>query len=97
MKKSNRYIEGDLPNPGIEPVSPALAGRFFTTEPLGKPISSSSDLYLTREVSHYLFYHSPGLDRMTFSSLKTAKLTLTLWAFAPVHMHLLDFSQLFLL
>ena len=24
---------GDLPNPGTEPVSPALAGRFFTTEP----------------------------------------------------------------
>ena len=23
---------GDLPNPGIEPVSPALAGRFFTAE-----------------------------------------------------------------
>ena len=28
---------GDLPNPGTEPMSPALAGRFFTTEPLGKP------------------------------------------------------------
>ena len=31
---------GDLPNPGIEltpPVSPAVAGRFFTAEPLGKP------------------------------------------------------------
>ena len=28
---------GDPPKPGIEPVSPALAGRFFTTEPLGKP------------------------------------------------------------
>ena len=31
---------GDLPNPGIEPtcpVSPALAGGFFTIEPLGKP------------------------------------------------------------
>ena len=27
----------DLPNPGIEPMSPALAGRFFTTEPPGKP------------------------------------------------------------
>ena len=30
----------DLPNPGNEPVSPkalALAGGFFTTEPLGKP------------------------------------------------------------
>ena len=23
----------DLPNPGIKPASPALAGRFFTTEP----------------------------------------------------------------
>ena len=32
---------GDLPNPGIEPVSPvtpALAGRFFTTESPGMPI-----------------------------------------------------------
>ena len=28
---------GNLPDPGIEPVSPALAGRFFTTKPLGKP------------------------------------------------------------
>ena len=27
---------GHLPNPGIEPASPALAGRFFTTEPPGK-------------------------------------------------------------
>ena len=27
----------DLPEPGIEPVSPALAGVFFTAEPLGKP------------------------------------------------------------
>ena len=25
---------GDLPNPGIEPASPALAGRFFATESL---------------------------------------------------------------
>ena len=28
---------GDLPNPGIKPESPALAGGFFTTELLGKP------------------------------------------------------------
>jgi len=26
----------DLPGPGTKPVSPALAGRFFTTEPPGK-------------------------------------------------------------
>ena len=28
---------GDLPEPGIEPVSPASAGGFFTAEPPGKP------------------------------------------------------------
>ena len=28
----------DLPDPGIKPTSPALAGGFFTTEPAGKPL-----------------------------------------------------------
>ena len=32
----------DLPGPGLEPVSPALAGRFSTTAPPGKPYSSFS-------------------------------------------------------
>ena len=27
----------DLPDPGIEPASPVLAGGFFITEPPGKP------------------------------------------------------------
>ena len=35
---------GDLSHPGMEPVSPALAGSFFTTETPGKPIYSC---YLT--------------------------------------------------
>ena len=30
-------IPGDLPNPGIESVSPTLARGFFITEPPGKP------------------------------------------------------------
>ena len=30
---------GDLSDPGIKSMSPALAGRFFTTEPPGKPHS----------------------------------------------------------
>ena len=30
------YSPGDLPDLGIEPSSPALAGGFFTTEPPGK-------------------------------------------------------------
>ena len=28
---------GDLPDPGIKPTSPALAGGFFSSEPVGKP------------------------------------------------------------
>ena len=28
----------DLPRPGLEPMSPALAGRFLTTAPPGKPL-----------------------------------------------------------
>ena len=31
-------LKGNLPHPGMEPESPALAGRFFTTGPPGKPI-----------------------------------------------------------
>ena len=29
----------DLPRPGLEPVSPALTGRFSTTAPPGKPLA----------------------------------------------------------
>ena len=29
----------DLPRPGLEPVSPALAGRLSTTAPPGKPLN----------------------------------------------------------
>ena len=34
---------GGLPDPGIVPVSPALAGGFFTTEPPGKPHPNCSN------------------------------------------------------
>ena len=33
---------GDLPNPGIEPAPPALAGRFFTIVPSGKSLTKLS-------------------------------------------------------
>ena len=33
---------GNLPRPGVEPVSPALAGGFFTTETTGKPSITST-------------------------------------------------------
>ena len=31
-------LPGDLPNPRIQPSSPALTAGFFTTEPPGKPV-----------------------------------------------------------
>ena len=33
---------GDLPNPGIQPESPALAGRFLATEPPGLGLNISN-------------------------------------------------------
>ena len=35
-------IPGDLPDPGIEPASPASVGGFFTPEPPGKPTKNST-------------------------------------------------------
>ena len=43
---------GDLPDPGIKPMSPALAGGFFTTEPPGKPIRDTK-LYCGSKTHHH--------------------------------------------
>ena len=46
---------GDLPDPGTEPVSPAFAGRFSTTEPPGKALLSRySALLFVLDVDHFL-------------------------------------------
>ena len=50
----------DLPNPGIEPLSlasPALAGRFFTATPPGKPHLIT--------VTYTISENGPGPDRAT--------------------------------
>ena len=41
----------DLPRPGLEPVSPALAGRFSTTAPPGKP---PTILYVVKNKTKHL-------------------------------------------
>ena len=59
----------DLPRPGLEPVSPALAGRFSTTAPPGKPpkmflkhwtscIHFSCSSYFFNSHHLYLAYHN---------------------------------------
>ena len=48
----------DLPRPGLEPVSPALAGGFLTTAPLGKPTVWILRIILeTNETCGYFFEH----------------------------------------
>ena len=69
---------GDLPDWGIEPVSPAastLTGRFFTTAPPGKPIIYVQFSPVTQScptLCHPMNHSMPGL---------------------PVHHQLLEFTQ----
>ena len=49
--------QGDLPDPGIKPMSPPLAGRFFTTEPPGKLPPPPN--YLGADIMHRKRYSTP--------------------------------------
>ena len=52
---------GDLPDPGIKLMSPALAGRFFTTEPPGKLLSPQIWGHV-RAITGPRTIHPSGLD-----------------------------------
>ena len=65
---------GDLPNPGIEPLSPALAGRFFPTEPLGK--------------SHVSVYPPSKLHTFPQQTLKEWAILMIFLSFIPLPMSL---------
>ena len=59
---------GNLPDPGIKPVSlvpPALAGGFFTTEPLGKPLGMYNVLFCQERVFSLLSDSKPQLYSCT--------------------------------
>ena len=71
----------DLPGPGIEPVSPALAGGFLTTAPQGKSSSIESSFKFVMKVLNleyvftghfYLFFY----DSLTISILLILKIGL---------------------
>ena len=49
----------DLPRPGLEPVSPALAGRFSTTAPPGKP--SPSCFLWHFQKCHFLHFYTQSI------------------------------------
>ena len=48
---------GDLPDPGTKLASPALAGRFFTTEPPGKPREHC--VLVVQSLSHVRLFVTP--------------------------------------
>ena len=50
-------FSSDLPDPGIQPKSSALAGGFFTTEPPGKPLFQSVSQFSHSVVSDSLRPH----------------------------------------
>ena len=69
---------GDLPNTGIKPtppVAPASAGKFFTTEPPGKPLLSQEKRLkvdtTSRQICHKLSHLPSSLLRAHSSFLKT--------------------------
>ena len=67
----------DLPRPGLEPVSPALAGRFSTIAPPGKPWQSYFQLYVLKlrflnlSITFYLVFENKYYKSfLVFKSLK---------------------------
>ena len=52
---------GDLPNPGIEPRSPALQADALTSEPPGKPNVLLGGLYFPLFVNHFSIMKSSSL------------------------------------
>ena len=52
----------DLPTPGIKPMSPASAGRFFTTEPPEKPSTVSG--LLSMNSNQFFRLSDFGKDRL---------------------------------
>ena len=57
----------DLPRPGLEPVSPALAGRLSSTAPPGQPLSS----FFTLGSMKPCLYQEPFLTKFLFADTYT--------------------------
>ena len=89
----------NLPDPGMEPVSPELADRVFTTEPPGTPPTPNVFPVILCKSPHWNDSLSSWmLDTCQFSSV--AQLCLTLcdpmdcsMPGLPVHHQLLEFTQ----
>ena len=70
----------DLPNPEIQPMSPALLGRFFTTEPQEKPkdtgvgsLSLLQRIFLTQELNRSLLHFRQILHQLSYQGRLSAE------------------------
>ena len=66
----------DLPRAGLEPVSPALAGRFSTTAPPGKPLS-----YFALHVTYILYKDVVHMHILNYSWILAKVLLLCMQVF----------------
>ena len=61
---------GDLPDPGMEPTSPALEDRFFTTESPGKPWCSTVAEYKANIKQSIMFLNNRNKQMETEKKIK---------------------------
>ena len=71
---------GDLPNPEIKAASLALAGRFFTTEPPGKPYRAVLAIVILLYVISLMF-----ICLLTASLYKSTNLFIFFWPHCAAH------------
>ena len=64
----------DLPSPGLEPVSPALAGRLSTTAPPGKPLYFEFLIRKITYLSFVRFFFPWGLSCSFFGTYSSVSL-----------------------
>ena len=81
------HSPGDLPNPGNNPGPPALTGRFFTTEPSGKPndVAGNDLSFLIHSWDNWHKLFAVVLDR----SLKLLKY----WSHVPQYAMIIWFKN----
>ena len=90
----------DLPDPGIEPASPAfstLAGVYFTTEPPGKPYTKYYQIFFLTCFNNHrrlLSKHIRKLGCLTFNELKFVSECYGFYTMKITKIFLLEFSSL---
>ena len=67
----------DLPNPGIKPTSPTLAGGFFTTSAPGKPIP----FIMVSQTSQRSYLKENSFTLLSLGFSETHLILLLIWSF----------------